>query len=227
MGATLEILDRKILVETLISHSLAYSFLSRVFYQAPDSELIATLVANRLFDDWPMESEEPETQAGLAMLRQFCEVWDDSLLPSLKVDFARLFIGPDKLLAPPWESVYLSPDHLMFEKQTLEVRQAYKHFNMEAPIPGREPDDHIGLELRFVAHLCNIGLNAVETERIDQLTLVTDAIRDFLKSHLTLWSGEFAKRVVIHGQTDYYRGTAKLLQGCVETSKRAFQLVGE
>ena len=210
------------LAETLLAQHLGYSFLSKVFYEPPNTEFIQLLVDDALFDIWPIESDNPDMQAGLTELRAFCATWQPDDLAALKRDYARLFIGPERLLAPPWESVYRSDEHLLFERQTLEVRAEYQRFGMPIPKLNVEPDDHIGLEFRFVAYLCHLALEAVERDRQDIVNGLSDAVRGFLTEHLWTWAPDCLGRVESNSLTGYYRGAARLALGCMQVSSTHF-----
>jgi len=210
------------LAETLLAQQLGYSFLSKVFYEPPTPDFIQLLVDDSLFDIWPIESDNPTMQAGLAELRAFCAAWQPDDIAALKRDYARLFIGPDRLLAPPWESVYRSDEHLLFERQTLQVRAVYQRFGMPIPRLNVEPDDHIGLEFRFVAHLCTLALEALERDRPEIVNGLTDALRGFFSEHLWLWAPDCLERVESSGLTAYYRGAARLALGCMQVSSAVF-----
>lgn len=210
-------------VDTLIAHELAYSFLSKVFYEAPDKAFIDMLAADALFDSFPLEAEQPEAVTGLTLLQQFCTAWNGDNFEALQHDYRRLFVGPDRLLAAPWESVYRSPDHLLFDVQTIQVRRAYQRFGMPIPNLHSEPDDHLGLEFRFIAHLCASGLTALEHQP-DMLHTVYAEIERFLDDHLLQWAPECLNRVIEHAATDYYRGCAHLALGCLAHTKEVVQL---
>lgn len=208
--------------EQLVAHHLAYSFLGKAFYEAPDAEFIDVLAQERLFDEWLLGSENDAARTGLDLLRSFCEQWDGTQLEALKQDYARLFIGPAALLAPPWESVYRSTDHLIFERQTLEVRHEFQRFGMPIPNLHVEPDDHLGLELRFIAYLCSMGISALEQDKAELLSQVEAEIQFFLQAHLLKWADLCLSRVIEHARTDYYRGVAYLAQGCLAQTAAAF-----
>lgn len=63
-----------------------------------------------------------------------------------------MFIGIGTRVAP-WESVYVSPDRLVFQASTLAVRDAYGAAGFVAKNKGAEPDDHIATECDFMAKL--------------------------------------------------------------------------
>lgn len=212
-------------VETLIAHELAYSFLSKVFYEPPSQELIDTLAAESLFDTFPLETDETEVETGLQLLRDFCAGWDSSAdqFEALQHDYRKLFIGPGHLLAPPWESVYTSPDHLLFDAQTLQVRYEYQRFGMPIPKLHNEPEDHLGLELRFIVHLCGIGMDAIEQEQPEVLDTALTEISSFLNKHLLKWAPQCLNFVIEKSKSDYYRGCAHLTLGCLAHTSAVLQ----
>lgn len=211
-------------VEMLIAHSLAYSFLGRSWYQMPDAELLQTLARDDLFAEWPLGNERTEIRAALDDLRDYCLNWQPKQIDALKRDYARLFVGPGTLLAYPWESVYRSNEHLIFEEQTLQVRQAYRAYGMEIPNLNREPEDHIGLELLFVAHLAGLALESLRNERHDDVERYIDAMRDFLHDHTLVWAQACMGRVRDNAETVYYRRLADLTLGCLAETAEAYNI---
>ena len=199
--------------ETLIAHHLAYTFLSKVFYEPPTRDWIDTLITEALFDDFPLESAHPEVETGLKLLRQFCASWHENDLEALQHDYRRLFVGPGRLLATPWESVYLSPDHLMFDVQTVQVRRAYQRYGMAIPNLNNEPDDHLGLELRFLAHLNALGLEALNRNQPELLEGVIEGMRSFMSVHLLKWAPRCLRLVIVNASSSYYVGCAHLALG--------------
>ncbi len=210
-------------IEMLIAHELAYGFLSKAFYEPPNKALLDILVADELFDAWPLETNQSEVETGLALLRGFCASWCGDL-EAVQHDYHNLFVGPGKLLAPPWESVYRSPDHLLFDNHTLQVRHEYRRFGMPIPHLYSEPEDHLGLELRFVAHLSQLGLAALDQNRPEVLDAVTGEISSFLNEHLLSWAPYCLNLVIEKATSDYYRGCAHLTLGCLAHTNEVVRL---
>ncbi|MCB0044682.1 MAG: molecular chaperone TorD family protein [Caldilineaceae bacterium] len=207
--------------DQLTAFSLAFGFLHKVFYEPPTAAFVTMLADDALFDDWPLGADNAQTLAGLTLLQAFTSAWEADQLPALQHDFARLFVGPDRLAAPPWESVYLSQDGLLFEAQTLAVRDFYRRFDLRAPNFKHEPDDHIGLELAFMAHLNTLGLAAVGENNSLALENSLDAQRDFLEEHLLRWAPQFCQDVIAQANTPFFRGTAHLTLGALESAAQA------
>ena len=200
--------------ETLGTLALAFKFLGAAFYAPPAETLLASLRDEDLLSDWLLPSDDANTAQGLGLLRTFVVSADlPGLLNLARTDYNALFLGPDALLAPPWESVYLSPEHLLWDDQTLGVRAAYAHFGLQIPRLDREPDDHIGFELLFLSHLCDQAADALEKGLVAEANKIVAAARDFLHAHTQRWAGLFAERVTRSARTDYYRGLAYLLSG--------------
>jgi TorA maturation chaperone TorD len=202
----------------------AYGFLAKAFYEEPESTFVGFLFDENLFADWPLGSTARFSQTGLDLLGDFGKGWEESKLTDLTWDYRRLFVGPDRLKAYPWESVYLGKDHILFDEQTIAVRQLYWQAGLQVSRQRREPEDHIGLELAFMTHLCSQALGAIERSDHAALADHLNTQRDFLRDHLLCWTPAFAQAVIQHADTDYYRGVAYLLLGTLDTAARLFGL---
>ena len=200
--------------------ALAYHFLGRCFYDAPRAEWLAALAGDRLFEAWPFPSSDDRTAAGLVLLTAFCRGWNPEQLGALTWDFNRLFVGPGEMLAAPWESVYRSKTKLTFQEPTLQVRELYERFGVQAPAIHREPDDHLGLELAFVATLSDLAAQAAAGSDAVELNRCFEAQKDFLQDHLLGWALACLALVEKHAETDYYRGAAFLALGSLAESAR-------
>jgi TorA maturation chaperone TorD len=205
-------------LDPLIAHHLAYTFFGKAFYEPPSGDLMRAIASDDLFAAWPLTASNARMVQGLETLQAYTQGWSDDQFSSLKRDYERLFIGPRELLAVPWESVYRDAEGLIFATQTLEVRRLYQQYGMPVPKPGREPEDHIGLEMRFVAHLCAIGVQAVQNGQADSLGSVIGGLRQFFDSHLGQWADQCLEKVQRHAETPYYRGVAELASGSIAHS---------
>ena len=200
--------------------AIAYHFLGRCFYEAPRAEWLAAFARDRLFEAWPFPSGDDRTAAGLALLAPFCRGWDPARLGALTWDFNRLFVGPGEMLAAPWESVYRSKTKLTFQEPTLQVRELYARFGVHAPAMHREPDDHLGLELAFVATLSDLAAQATARGDTALLKSCFETQADFLRDHLLAWAPACLVLVEKHAETDYYRGAALVALGSLGESAR-------
>ncbi len=200
---------------SMISLEWAYRFLATVFHEPPTHAFMSSLATESLIAEWPLSSAQEETQNGLRLMGAFCAAWNESMLPDLESDFNRLFVGPGQPLAPPWESYYLSRDHLLFQEQTLAVRQAYRTFGLEAPHLHSEPDDSLSLELSFMAELCARHVAALDAGQGGGQVKILDAQRQFLASHLLPWAPPCLRQIIESARLDFYRADAFLALGCL------------
>lgn len=201
--------------ETISSLILAYGFFSKVFQEKPDDEFLRTLAAEDLFAHWPFAAPDEQTREGLLLLRRFVQRWDNDCLPDLIQDYHQLFVGPT-IKAIPWESAWLSREHLLFEEQTMEVRALYRAFGLQTPLLGIEPDDHLGLEFAFMMHLFVQSLALYESGQEEALLEVKDAQHEFYTKHMMAWIPDCLNMVISEAKSDYYKGMAKLCLGCLD-----------
>lgn len=201
----------------LVGESLLCGLLGKILYEEPDQAWLETLIREDVFAETPLGADQAETQRGLELLQRWANENRNGIseteMKALKQDHLNLFIGVDKVLAPLWESVYFSEKKLVFQEQTLQVREWYSRFQLQAERINREPDDHIGLELIFIAHLASRALQAIEENDETAFNELLQAQRDFLSEHLLCWGPSWAKLVKRHAQTDFYRGIGHLVHG--------------
>lgn len=157
--------------------ALSARTLGALFSYAPNSAEIAPLVA--AFQDGSWQQQWPFPVA--APLASGFAASAEETLPEA---WQRLFIGPWALPAPPWGSVWLDKESVLFGDSTLALRQWMRENGIALEADGNEPEDHFGTVLLLAAWLC-------ETEQ--------DALfAQLLAWHLLPWSGRFLSVFVDH-----------------------------
>lgn len=206
----------------LTAEMLVFGLLGKALHSYPDEAWLYSLAKEGVFKELPLESDVPEVQRGSTLM----QAWTENMLSSkestfaaLLSDYNRLFIGPDKLLAPPWGSIYLTKERLIFQEQTLEVRNWYRRFGLELNNLYHEPDDHIGLELSFLAHLAQLALQALKNQDAVALDNLLHDQHDFLIAHPLRWASMWCDLVDQHAQTDFNRGIALLANGALKEAE--------
>lgn len=136
-------------------------------------------------------------------------------LAALIIDFSRLFVGPFKLLAPPYGSVYLDGPQAVQKNSLHDLETRYKSLGLDVVL--KEGPDHITIELEFMYFLIfkevealNKGLNSSADDYRKKQTL-------FLEEHLTKWVPEFAHNVQLHAQTDFYKNIVQMTNTFIDT----------
>lgn len=187
-------------------------FLALTLRQAPTAEQLEQLLP--LLEELPLEPVNPEMNQGAALLAGYARMAGERDLEeeakALRRDFVALFEGPGAMGAPPWESVYRTEEQVLFGPTTFQVRQAYQRWGLGLERPGREPEDHIALELDFLVYL---------TERMAADEGAAAERERFLREHLLVWVAPFAGLLEDGAATAFYQGIAKLLVGYVRASE--------
>ena len=68
------------------------------------------------------------------------------------------------------------------------MRHWYGRYKLELKNKNKEPDDHIGLEFLFIAHLAKHGVDALEKQDQAGAEALFEAQKDFLSEHLLRWA---------------------------------------
>lgn len=203
----------------LTGELLLCSLFARLLLNLPEEALLKPLIDEELFSELPFAPDQPLAVEGQQLLTEWTMHHKGGLEPDvvtdLKVDYTRLFSGGLRSPVAPWGSVFLNDERLLFQEQTLDVRAWYNRFDLKAVNQYREPDDHIGLELSFIAHLAKLALGEAERGDERQFDQLLGAQRTFLSQHLILWGPLWCSLVEEYAQSDFYRGLALVLHGAL------------
>jgi putative dimethyl sulfoxide reductase chaperone len=199
-------------IDLLENHQLLFSYLSEVFLNEPDEEFIHQMITQKLYFSFPFESEDEGLQKGLNLLRNFSIQWEKVQIHALRDEYFRLFHGIEKMLVPPYESVYLSREHLLFEKETLQVREFYSTYGLRIDKLNIIPDDHIGYQLLFIAYLVKLTVEAIQTDKEKDFEKIKSDTLSFLSDHPLKWVDSFTELLYKHSPGFYFRGNGMLLK---------------
>jgi len=203
----------------LFGQTLVFGLLGKLLYVYPERAWLQSVLNENLFDEIPFGMENLTVVRGLKLLQSWyaaCQARDhDETLEDLRLDYTHLFVGPGNVLVPPCESVYFNNERLIFQEETLQVRHWYRRFGLESINLYKEPDDHAGLELAFLAHLAQLALEAIEQADEARLNEVLDAQKQFLIDHVGRWIPTWCDLITTHAQTDFYRGLAYVTKGAL------------
>jgi TorA maturation chaperone TorD len=178
----------------------------------PSKECIQDFWTNGILKNLPVTSQNPRFILAASQLRK--SIGDNTTsLKFMNEDFLTLFSGTGSPLAPPYESVYRSKDHLMFDQQSSEVKEFYKSYGWESKFKGKIPDDHLAIELLFLTLLIEKYL-----ELDDQVceNEMKNEIRRFIKQHILSWIPVWNNHMQEYSKTISYKGISTLIYACVE-----------
>ncbi|MBL8565562.1 MAG: molecular chaperone TorD family protein [Hyphomicrobiaceae bacterium] len=127
---------------------------------------------------------------------------DDSVMDDFAAGYADVYLR-HTYRAAPTESVWMTEDGLERQAPMFRVRDWYRRHGLVVADTAGRPDDHIVLQLRFVAHLL----------REKQADAGLGEAARFMDAHILRWSNSFAARLVHAGAPDWYAALA-LLTAC-------------
>lgn len=177
------------------SGSLAFTarVLGALFYYPPDAPEVAPLVAaftaGEWADQWPLPSQELQP-----LVTTFATNSDESLAQA----YQRLFVGPWALPAPPWGSVWLDRESVLFGESTLALRQWMRENSIAFDSRQNEPEDHFGTLLLLAAWLSEHGRHS-ECEQL-------------LAWHLLPWATRFITLFTENAGHPFYQAAGELAQ---------------
>jgi len=123
----------------------------------------------------------------------------------LSYEFADIFLNAGENPVFPYESVYVSRDPVVMGEPIFSVRQAYRKGGVHKSPEYRDLDDHIAVELEFVASLILQG-----EQHPDQASDLQKQQVDFLRDHLMGWVIEFCAVLSNSAVSPFYQGLAEL-----------------
>ncbi len=212
----------------LTGEMLLSGLLGKLLFTSPERDWLASLAADSVFEAAPFASEQPDVKAGLTLLNEWADQNKDGLsdqaFREVESEYDRLFIGPGQVLAPPWESVFVKEGRLIFQEVTLQVRDWYRRHGLQSVKLHQEPDDHIGLELTFLAHMAGEGLAALEIGDDVAFEAANNAQRQFLSEHVLNWATLWCDQVGEYSRADFYRGVALVVKGFLTELAAIFDL---
>jgi TorA maturation chaperone TorD len=176
--------------------SEACALLGSIYLCQPTREALA---AWRTYLDAPPGPLTQELSTAISAIDLHAEPELDELL----WEYTRLFIGPYKLAAPPWESVYTSPKRLLMQEAHAQVQEAYAAAEVQMANPGVMPD-HVGAELNFMAILGDKMRS--EPEREGCYREMADR---FAADHLKRWLPAYTADLEMASETPLYRELAR------------------
>lgn len=139
-----------------------------------------------------LDSDDPRLLPTLAAFRQSIGVVDDwpSFIEGLNVAYTALFEGRGDNRVSPYGSAWIDDGRFM-GPETLAVRDDYLDWLLVPTDMGKLPDDHLSLELAFMAHLGSEALIGDSSRQAQALA----AQASFLRDHLLSWLPQFSEKV--------------------------------
>jgi TorA maturation chaperone TorD len=198
--------------DILKGYNMLLYFAGTMIMFDPSQECIHDFWSQGILKSLPVSSHNPRFLKAASQLSQSVDD-SNSGVRMMKEDYLTLFTGAGNPLAPPYESVYNSRDHLLFDKQTSEVREFYGAYGWESKFKGKIPDDHLGVELLFLTLMIEKYLDLDDEVCNSEMRV---EISRFINLHLLSWVPLWNENIQKHSNTLSYKGIGTLIVACVE-----------
>jgi anaerobic sulfite reductase subunit A len=211
-----------------------YTFLAKMYEREVTTELLRELSSSSspLIQIGDLgELEKGKLKEGFQTLRGYLQGLAGRNLEEVRLElaaeYADLFLGIAGKPPHPSESVYSSNDHLVMGKARDEVLDFYRKAGLEKVKEFTEPEDHIAIELNFMALLCQRTVDVLEGNDKKKANEYLRIQKDFVEKHLAQWVPQLAKDVLEQAEVDFYKGVAMITDGFIEMEKRTIdELLG-
>lgn len=217
------------LAHIALARANAFGLLAIAFFD-PTEDFANQLVSgsylsevNSYFQD--LTSRQPTARQALEPLKALqatlAEANPQRLLRELKVEYARLFIGPGRMRVPPYETFYgvksgNSQPLLMVSPAAIAVENAYRQAGVAVSRDLREPPDHFATEAEFMYYLCKKESDAWAEGDNDNARSWRRRQLAFLDGHLGKWGCEFCRQVEENSRHPFYKAAASYAVGLIE-----------
>ena len=195
-----------------------YQFLARLYKSEVDEELLAELKGK----SFPYGTGNKTADEGyLAMAKFLSNTWPNTLT-DLAVDYVRAFIGHGNdsySCAYPYESVYTSRERLMMMGARDMVLAIYRSQGLDKDESWHESEDHIAVELEFMATMAQRSAAAFAEGRESDAEAALIVQRNFLEDHLLAWVPMMAADMRRFAKTDFYLGLSNITEGFLNIDK--------
>ena len=185
-----------------------YRFLAACFYQ-PKKEVLGAeqflpALAFNLQSVCPTAA--PSAERMLENLALYTE-------EELAVEYARLFVGPFGLKAPPYGSIYLDDDRTVMGPSTMETIGVYEEEGLARDEGFHELPDHIAVELEFMYYLAYRQAEALQKGDAPRAEAYRLKQEQFRTRFVGAWVPSFCTHIKEESDNGFYSALAE----CVTT----------
>jgi putative dimethyl sulfoxide reductase chaperone len=185
--------------------SQTYWWLSELFLGAPDRARIAGIVREA------REAADPESDLPLKdFLDELVLALEQSDADTLAVEHARLFagLGASYGAIPPYESLHVGNEPR--EDRVTNVTAAYRDAGFERIDVPAVPQDHLAVELRFMALLAANESEAWSGFAAEEARSLLVREQSFLGGHLQFWVPTYCERMATETRLPFFGALARM-----------------
>lgn len=162
-----------------------------------------------------LQSVCPAASVPAAALQEEVERYTEE---ELAVEYARLFVGPYELKAPPYGSLYIEKEGKVMGDSTMEAVRMYRDEGLSIDGDFKEVPDHITAELEFMYYLIFREVEQLGNGEAHAAAEYRGKQEAFLKKALGRWVLPFCERMQEGTENGWYRALAECLAVFVKTT---------
>ncbi|WP_238915565.1 molecular chaperone TorD family protein [Clostridium sp. YIM B02555] len=195
----------------IVERKIIY-FIFALLYDGKIDQALDIIKKNELLQNFSDYTNNKQLSGGSnQVIKELHENQNDNHYKDLILEeYQRLFIGPDEILAPLWESVYKTKDKLLFGEIELENRRYYNSNGLD--VKESEPADYLPMQLSFISRLCDAALE----DNFENINENLAKQRDFLKDHLISWIPYWVEGINQNAETQFWLGFVQMTTGWLE-----------
>jgi TorA maturation chaperone TorD len=145
----------------------------------------------------------------------------------LQVEYAKLFVGPFELKAPPYGSVYLDGEKRVMGDSTMQVIYMYKKEGLSMDADFKELPDHIAVELEFMSYLIYKEIEALEKSDRRASVEFVEKQEIFLNAFLKRWVPAFCEKIKNGTDNEFYLALAECVSAFIMNSVIPDEIMSE
>lgn len=195
---------------------MAYSFFADVFSAEATEDFIEAMAGFQAVEG--------------SMLGEFASSLKEAdiaqVTKDVRSEFCALFLNMCAHPVFTSESVYLSDNHVIMQEQRDQVVDVYRIYKLAVDKDSFDwPEDHISMEMMFMAHLCKIEADLCRcaldqgSSEWESASVRADAVRKaekaFFADHIDRWVPLLADELSKKAKTLFYKGVAEYLEAFV------------
>jgi TorA maturation chaperone TorD len=213
--------SKKDLIKVHQFREMFYLFLSRSFSREVDKAFLQSVfeISTSLQDSF-RDVEESSLSRGRELLKSFCGdiqgADEEVVLGDLARHYAFLFLGVGSENVALCESAYRNERGLLFQSAYFDILEKYREVGLGKRDDFSEPEDHLSLELAYMAHLSRRSISSIETGKEEEVEKYHQYQRNFLRDHLLPWISQFTRGLSEISPSTFYKALAYLLEGYIK-----------
>jgi TorA maturation chaperone TorD len=128
-------------------------------------------------------------------------------LEKVGTEYTRLFIGPGKPAAPPWETLYREGGTVLFGQPTFEMKKLLAREGVKASKESHQFEDHIGFELLY------LGMRGADYAKNPPSSATITELQVFIEAHPLSFIEQFYAKAHEAATIGFYPALIELIWG--------------